>query len=100
MADDNILANEGSIADIHFPVDSKVSLYPMGVDNYMQYIADVVNKAIDLGIYDCSSHYATILKGDVQELFSYFEWVAEYCEERLSHYIFEITLSVNSLTAE
>ena len=100
LADDDALLNEGNIADIHFPVASKISLYPMGISNYMQYIADVVNKSIALGIYDSSSHYATILKGDVQDLFSYFGWVAEYCEKRLSHYVFEITLSVNSPTAE
>lgn len=100
LADDDTLLNEGNISNVHFPVDSKIALYPMGVGNYMQYIADVVNKAIDLGIYDRSSHYATILKGDVQDLFSYFNWVAKYSEEHLSHYVFEITLSVNSPTAE
>ena len=92
--------NEPSIRDIHFPVNCKIALYPMGVENYMQHIAAVVNHAIDLGIYEKSSHYCTSLRGDVHELFAYFHDVNSYCSENLSHYIFEVTLSVNSPTAD
>ena len=52
-AEDNPL-NEAAIRDIHFPVACKIALYPMGVPNYMEYIATVVNHAIDLGIYEKS----------------------------------------------
>lgn len=100
MAEDTSLLNAESTKDIHFPVDCKISLYPMGVTNYMEYIANVVNKAVDLDIYAGSSHYVTVLKGDVHELFHYFDWVNEYCANELSHYVFEVTLSVNSPTAE
>ncbi|SKB80408.1 YKOF-related Family [Lachnospiraceae bacterium] len=100
MAEDDVLQNESQIKDIHFPVNCKIALYPMGVTNYMEHIAKVVNHAIDLGIYDKSTHYCTLLKGDVHELFSYFDYVNTYCSENLSHYVFEVTLSVNSPTAE
>ena len=100
LAEDDVLMNEPAIADVHFPVSAKISLYPMGVENYMQHIAHVVNHAIDLGIYEKSSHYCTILSCDVQELFSYIRDVNEYCAENISHYIFELTLSVNSPTKE
>ena len=56
--------------------------------------------AIDCGVYEKSSLYATILEGDVQDLFAYFDKATAYCGENLSHYILEITLSVNSPTAE
>ncbi len=100
MAKDDEPVNEKSIRDIHFPVACKIALYPMGVPNYMEYIAAVVNHAIDLGLYEKSSHYCTILEGDVQDLFDYFHYVNTYCAENLNHYIFEVTLSVNSPTEE
>ncbi len=98
LAEDKQLLNAASTKDIHFPVLCKISLYPMGVSNYMEYIAHVVNYAIDQGIYQCSTHYATVLQCDVQELFDYFSYVTAYCGQHLSHYIFEATLSVNSPT--
>lgn len=99
LAEDDILVNEPQIQDIHFPVVGKISLYPMGVQNYMEYIAKVVNLAIDKGIYGGSSHYVTILEGDVQDIFQYVNEAIRLCEEEVSHYIFQITLSVNSPTA-
>ena len=99
LAADDILVNEPAMKDVHFPVVCKISLYPMGVPNYMEYIANVVNQSIDRGIYSHSSHYVTVLEGDVQDLFAYFDEATRYCGENLSHYIMEITLSVNSPTA-
>lgn len=98
-ADDELL-NEPLIKDVHFPVACKIALYPMGIPDYMKYIAEVVNHAIDLGIYKRSAHYCTVLECDVQELFDYIHYVNTYCSEHLSHYVFEVTLSVNSPTAE
>lgn len=98
-ADDELL-NEPLIKDVHFPVACKIALYPMGIPDYMKYIAEVVNHAIDLGIYKRSAHYCTVLECDVQELFDYIHYINTYCSKHLSHYIFEVTLSVNSPTAE
>lgn len=95
---DEILMNESQIKDRHFDVCSKISLYPMGIEDYMPHIATVVNHAVDLGIYDHSAHYVTVLSGDVQELFAHFDYVIDYCTKNLGHYVFEITLSVNSPT--
>lgn len=98
LAEDDILLNEPSIKDKHFNVTSKISLYPMGTEDYMKHIATVVNHAIDLGIYDHSGHYVTVLEADVQDIFSYINYVLDYCKQNLKHYIFEVTLSVNSPT--
>ena len=100
LAEDDVLQNEPRIKDIHFPADCKIALYPMGIKNYMEHIATVVNHSIDLGIYDRSTHYCTVLKADVHDLFSYFDYVNTYCSEHFSHYVFEVTLSVNSPTKE
>lgn len=99
LTEDEALMNEPIICDVHFPVACKISLYPMGVSDYMKYIANVVNRAVDMGVYAGSSHYVTILNGDVQDIFRYFNEAAEYCSKELSHYILEATLSVNSPTA-
>lgn len=100
MAEDDVRVNDVAAGAIHFPVTCKIALYPMGIPNYMEYIATVVNHAIDLGIYDSSSHYCTVLSCDVQQLFDYIHYVNEYCGNKLSHYIFEVTVSVNSPTAD
>lgn len=100
LAEDDILLNEPEIADVHFPVCCKISLYPMGVPDYMKYIADVVNMAVDCDVYAGSGHYVTLLEGDVQDLFAYFNKALDYCRANLSHYILEVTLSVNSPTAD
>lgn len=100
LAEDDVAVNEESIKDIHFKTTCKISIYPMGVSNYMEYIAKVVNHAIDMGIYVKSAHYVTILEGDIHDLFHFFNEAAEYCNKELSHYIMQITLSVNSPTAE
>lgn len=94
------LANEEGIKDISFPVDCKYALYPLGSDSYMQAIEDVVNEAVDRGLYTGTVHYASILKGDVHELFDYFGWLFRYCEENMSHFVIEVTLSVNSPTPD
>ncbi|MBS6643765.1 MAG: thiamine-binding protein [Clostridiaceae bacterium] len=98
LAEDDALLNDASTRDIHFPVLCKISLYPMGVTNYMEHIAHIVNYAIDKGIYAGSTHYVTVLECDIQELFDYFNYVNAYCAEQISHYVFEATLSVNSPT--
>lgn len=100
LAEDDILMNESKLKNMNFEVDCKISLYPMGVSNYMEYIANVVNNAIDRGIYVKSAHYVTILRGYIHELFKFFEDTMEYCSEELSHYVMQFTLSVNSPTKE
>ncbi|MBT9777032.1 thiamine-binding protein [Clostridium sp. MCC353] len=98
LAEDDTLLNDAATRDIHFPVLCKISLYPMGVANYMEHIAHIVNYAIDQGIYAGSTHYVTVLECDIQKLFDYFNYVNAYCAEHISHYVFEATLSVNSPT--
>ena len=98
LAVDDVLCNGPNIKDAHFPVLCKIALYPMGVSDYMSHIAKIVNDAIDRGLYERSAHYCTILSADVQALFSYIHDVNAYCGENLSHYVFEVTMSVNSPT--
>lgn len=95
MDADDIPENEPEIREIHFPVMCKIAFYPMGIPDYMSHIAAIVNHAIDLGIYERSTHYCTILKGDVQEIFDYFHYVNTYGGDNLSHYILEATVAAN-----
>jgi len=79
-----------------FDVHAKIAFYPMSEINYMDHIAHVVNLAINEGVYDKSSHYATQLYGDVNKLFDYFHKVFDYADEHINHFIYQITLSINS----
>ena len=98
LSEDDSLVNEPSISEKHFPVTCKISLYPLGVADYMKYIAEIVNHAIDLGIYAGSTHYCTLIECDVQDLFAYINYVNDYCGKNINHYVFEVTMSVNSPT--
>ena len=95
LAQDDIMLNNTTKK---FDVTGKIAFYPMGIQNYMGKIAYVVNLAIEKGLYQGSSHYATMLKGDINDLFDYFNAVLEYGEKNISHYVLQVTLSVNSQT--
>ena len=94
-AEDDTLANEPTIAEVHFPAAAKIELYPLGRADYMEQIEHVIEMAKDRGVFDRSEHYVTVVKGDVQELFGYFGAAAEYCGNNLEHYALEITVAVN-----
>lgn len=96
MCEDDILLN-GEV-DKNFIVTAKIALYPLGCDDYMQNIIDAVNLSKDFGIYVKSAHYCTIIEGDVSKIFEYFQKVFEYLDGKVSHYVLETTLSVNSPT--
>ena len=89
-------ANEAGTADIHFMTDCKFALYPLGQQTYTDQITAVIGEAKKRGIYKAEMYGATVLKGDVHELFGFFEWAAEYCEQKPGKFAFEITMSVNS----
>ena len=93
LAEDNALLNN---TQVKFNVFSAVSFYPMGIADYMDRITHVVKIAMDRGLYVESSHCASILKGDINDLFDYFDVVLEYAEQNISRYVLQVTLSVNS----
>ncbi len=98
MSEDDVLVNYDSYKDIHFDVISKISLYPLGKESYMQEIIDVVNMAKDYGLYVKSAHYVTILQGDVQAILKFYEDALALVDTTCSHYVLQATLSVNSPT--
>lgn len=98
LSEDDALANAPSLGGIRFPADGKIAFYPLGVPDYMEHIAAVVRMAMEKGLYSQSSHYATMLHGDAAALFAYFDEALAYAQDRISHYVLECTLSVNSPT--
>ncbi|MCC5894054.1 MAG: thiamine-binding protein [Alkalibacterium sp.] len=93
MDDPRVNKEESSAID--FPVIGKFALYPMGSDNYMGTIAEVVNEGIDRGVVTGSGHYGTNLGGSVQEVFDYLEYVSNKVGSEVSHYVSQITLHCN-----
>jgi len=84
--------------DQSFDVLGKISFYPLGVPDYMEHIGHVVAMAREKNLYRATSHYATELHGDVNALFAYFDEILAYAEQRIAHYVLQVTLSVNSPT--
>ncbi len=97
LSKDDVLLNN---SQRNFPVLSKISFYPLGISDYLDPIAHIVRLAIEMDLYKQSAHYVTILQGDVQVMFDYFDRILTYAENNLSHYVLEATLSVNSPTKE
>ena len=62
---EGVAPNKALAEDIHFPVLCKFALYPMGVPDYIQHIADVWRMAEERGLQPTTIHYATRLSGDV-----------------------------------
>ncbi len=87
--------NESDICDIHFPVLVKFSLYPLGKEDYMEDIKSVINDGIEMNVYHGSGHYVSFLKGDVQDIFKYFEKIVLDCSNTIKHYVIEATFLVN-----
>lgn len=88
-------ANEAGTKDLHFPAVMKFALYPMGRNDYLDVIGVVIQHARDLGLLERTQFYATVLKGDVQDLFAYLDWACAYCEEQTEHYALEVSFAVN-----
>ena len=100
--DDSYLAEDDALLNNtqkKFNVFSSVAFYPMGITNYMDHIAHVVKLAMARGLYVESSHYATVLKGDINDIFDYYNVALTYAEQHISHYVLQTTLSANSPSA-
>lgn len=74
-----IKINEEKIKNVNFPVLVKFSLYPLGKFDYIKDVSYVINKSIDMGINAGKGHYVIFLKGNVQDIFKYFEETIQYC---------------------
>jgi uncharacterized protein YqgV (UPF0045/DUF77 family) len=96
--EDSVLSAEPIVhtTNKNFVVHGKIALYPLGQEDYMDHIAHVVKLAISRKLYDQTSHYATTLKGDVHDIFTYLEDVMKYAEQNTNHYVLQVSLSINS----
>lgn len=97
---DGAAPNAAAVAEHHFPVLCKISLYPMGDTQYLNQIAEVWHMAEQAGLNPVSIHYATRLSGDVQQIFDFLEAVCRKMEQSAHHFTLHFTLSVNSPTQE
>lgn len=87
--------NEEKSQEVDFPVTGKFALYPMGSDNYLSLIENIVNEGIDRDVIGGSGHYTTYLKGNVHQVFDYLEYVADQSGKEVSHFVIEATLLCN-----
>ena len=94
--------NEAAAGEIHFPVNCKLALYPMGTGDYVDDIAKVWYMAQDAGLDPVTIHYATRIHGDVHDVLDYLRDVCALMDksETVSHYILHFTINCNSPTVE
>ena len=92
---DETLVNEAGTASLHFKTAVKFSLYSMGDEDYLDRIAPVIAIVKDAGLFVRSDPGATVMQGDVGDIFNCLEAVAAHCEANLKHYVIQLTLAVN-----
>lgn len=77
-------------------VTSQFSIYPLGHQDYMKIIYDVVDITKKSGVYKGSSHFCTELTGSIKDVFSALEEVFIYTTKHTGHTVMTATLSCNS----
>jgi len=87
--------NDAKSRENDFDIIGKFQLYPMGVSDYNDTIADIVQEAKDRGIYDDTQYYTTFLMGSVHEIFDYLEYVSNETKEITGHHVIEAQLMYN-----
>lgn len=92
--------NAGVVAAADQPALAKLSLYPLGVSDYIDDIAKVWYLAQERGLNPTSIHYATRIEGSIKDIFTYFNEVCALMEQTVSHYVLHFTINVNSPTEE
>lgn len=76
--------------------EATISFYSFGNMEYMDHIHRVIDIFKQMGVYSNKSHYSTILKGSVKEVFEAYNQALSYGFNNLSHYVVETNISVNS----
>jgi hypothetical protein len=74
----------------------KISLYPLGIINYMDYVIYAIDLSKKKDLFIKSSHYAYEIEGGVNDIFDYFDEVMSFAESNTGHFVLQATLSVNS----
>jgi len=87
--------NDDKARENDFEIIGKFQLYPMGVSDYNDTIADIVQEAKDRGIYDDTQYYTTFLMGNVHEVFDYLEYVSNETKKITGHHVIETQLMYN-----
>lgn len=94
MSEDDIRLNNIPTGDIETAV--QFALYPMGVADYMDIIAEAVQNADREGTFSGGIHYASRLDGTIEAVFSSLENAFLNASMRTSHLVMTATLSCNS----
>ncbi len=94
------LPNCGKVGDIHFPVVSKYSFYPLGSPDREKHILRVANIAGDIGVFEESLPDCRVISGDVGDIFAFIARADRYRAENCPGRVLEVTFSVNSPTRD
>lgn len=100
MEETRTAPNREKVKGIHFPVQCKLALYPLGTADYIDAIAHVFRMAEAKGLLPRSIHYATRIEGDIHAVMEYLEEVCAYMQTAAAHFVLHFTLSINSPTKE
>lgn len=78
------------------PVRAQYSLYPLGIPDYMDVIADEIAAAKVAGVFDRSKHFCSKLHGDLSHVMAHVYNSFEHAAERAGHVVIQLTISKGS----
>lgn len=90
------LPDPQNVKPLGIPVSAQFSLYPMGVEDYMQIIADEIEHARAGGTFEQSKHFCTKLRGDLAAVFATVYGSFERAATRAGHVVIQLTISKGS----
>ncbi len=90
------LKNEPTSKSISQQAGCKFALYPMGRENYMDLIMEQIDLSKSRGVKVSSSHYATRLDGEVNDIFKAMEDSFAQVKKVADHVTMTFTISANS----
>lgn len=81
-------------------IDAQFSIYPLGIENYMNSIAAGIDSVKQAGVFDRSKHFCTRLHGDIRDVFAAVEDTFSTAARDTGHVVIHLTASKGSPSAK
>ena len=91
IAQDDVLLNDTKKS---FNVLGRISLYPLGVSDYQEHSAKVVELAVKRDVYVDEGHYISNIEGNIHDMFDFVNDVLAYGNENIDNYSLNVTMVI------
>lgn len=96
ISETNTPPSSGENTGLGRHIACEVSMYPLNNTEYMNTIYEVIELFKDRDVYKGSSHFATMLWGSIEEIFSALQAGFAHATDKTGHTVMHVTFSCNS----